>query len=117
MRKFDLKEPNNAISDSLGYFNDVDTLLEGKQRILSLCENGFIHTLENDINLLEEFLDSKYDLIEVRDFVELQINWAIGDPTGEAQLQWIRDVLVLMKSTLEEIRESSSRMVTEQPLR
>jgi hypothetical protein len=99
----DIKSPNSSLKSSLIHFLDAIDFLEAEQDIRRTYS---IHTygLEDSIDTIESFLSSDYDLIEVRDFVEYEMNRAIGDPSGKKQLEWIRSALELEKKIFLELK-------------
>ena len=56
-------------------------------------------------NLRHSKAKSDFNILEVRNFVEYEMNYAIGDPTGVKQLEWIKSALELEKRVLSDLEK------------
>ena len=97
-----INTPNNPLKLALTYFNGVMNFEEAEQDIRGI-HAVYTYGLEDAIETIENFLASDFDILEVRNFVEYEMNRAIGDPTGIKQLEWIKSALALEKRVLQDL--------------
>ena len=94
-----INTPNNPFKSALTYFNGVMNFDEAEQDIRNTHVNS-TYGLRKSIKVIEDYLNSGFDILEIRNFVEYEMNRAIGDPTGVQQLEWIKSALALEKRVL-----------------
>jgi hypothetical protein len=104
---YNINTPNNPLKSALTYFCDV---LDFSEAEADIRRTYVVNTygLEDAIQIIESFLASDFELWEVRDFVEYEMNCVIDDPTGKLQLAWIQSALALEKKVLDDLRSMQS---------
>jgi hypothetical protein len=104
---YDINTPNNPLKSALTYFCDVIDFSEAEADIR---RTYFINTygLEDSIEVIEKFLESDFEMEDVHNFVEYEMNTPIGDPTGIQQLDWIKAALALEKKILEDLKSKQN---------
>ena len=94
-----INTPNNPFKSAFVYFFDILSFDEAEQDIRNTHVNS-TYGLRKSIKVIEDYLNSGFDILEIRNFVEYEMNRAIGDPTGVQQLEWIKSALALEKRVL-----------------
>ncbi|MGY2893191.1 hypothetical protein [Deinococcus sp. UYEF24] len=92
---------NSPLSKHMIYFVDMYED-EAEEQMRSICKSGYTKTLRRDRDYLQAFLAAEPDRIWVRDFVEIEMNLSLDDPTGQLHMNWLKDALIRMNKVLED---------------
>ena len=97
---------DSELSKDLGYFVGIYED-EAEELMRTTCKAGYSHILREKSDHLEAYLASNPDPIWIRDFVEIEMNQSLDDPTGQAHFHWLEDALGRMKKVLAEYEAGS----------